>query len=316
MPTSSCSIEIPESYETLNFPDVKISHHPGGTSTATPVVILTLNRPEKYNAFTSEMANSLTEAYNIFNVDSRVKMVVLTGAGRMFCAGSDLDVGFGDGQGSAVEFRDMSVVPGGRVALAMHRCHKPTIAALQGSAVGVGMTMTLPAAVRICHEKSKYGFVFTRRGLTIESCASYFLPRLVGYSRAMHLITTGAVYPPSRKYFGDLFTEVLPDSDQVLIRALEMAEDMAKNVSPLASSMSRALMWRGPGSPEEAHLLESRIFHHMVGQKDYKEGVNAFLEKRSPRFEVDPGEKSAPSYPWWPSTDIALGPIVLKPSKL
>lgn len=158
-------------------------------------------------------------------------------------------------------------ISGGRVSLAMHRCHKPTIVALQGSAVGVGMTMTLPAAIRICHEKSKYGFVFARRGLTIESCASYFLPRLVGFSRAMHLITTGGVYPPSTKHFGDLFTEVLPGASQVLPRALELAQEVAENVSPLASSMSRALMWEGGDSPEAAHLLESRVFHHMIGQR-------------------------------------------------
>lgn len=147
------------------------------------------------------------------------------------------------------------------------------------------MTMTLPAAVRyishtisesqiseanflhrICHEKSKYGFVFTRRGLTIESCASYFLPRLLGFSRAMYLISTGAVFPPSPQHFGDLFAEVLPEAAQVLPRALELAQDMAVNVSPLASTMSRALMWEGPDSPEAAHLLESRVFHHMTGQ--------------------------------------------------
>ena len=120
---------------------------------------------------------------------------------------------------------------------------------------------------RICHEKSKYGFVFTRRGLTIESCASFFLPRLIGLSKAMSLITTGGVFPGSSKYFGDLFTEVWPDAAQVLPRALELAREMAENVSPLASAMSRELMWEGPGSPEEAHLLESRVFHHMTGQR-------------------------------------------------
>lgn len=119
----------------------------------------------------------------------------------------------------------------------------------------------------ICHEKSKYGFVFTRRGLTVESCASYFLPRLVGFSKAMHLITTGKVFPPSAQYFGDLFTEVLPEQAQVLPRAVEVAVEMAENVSPLASSMSRALMWECPSSPEESHLLESRVFHHMINQR-------------------------------------------------
>jgi enoyl-CoA hydratase/carnithine racemase len=160
----------------------------------------------------------------------------------------------------------------------------------------------------ICHEKSKYGFVFTRRGLTIESCASYFLPRLVGFSKAMHLITTGGVYPPQNKYFGDLFSEVLPDAAQVLPRALELAQDVAENVSPLASSMSRALMWEGPRSPEEAHLLESRVFHHMVGQGDYKEGVGSFLEKRKARFETDPREDCPTDFPWWPETKISLEP--------
>jgi enoyl-CoA hydratase/carnithine racemase len=237
---------------------------------------------------------------------------------------------------------------GGRVALAMHRCHKPTIVALQGSAVGVGMTMTLPAAIRlvelsfqiriplifssICHEKSKYGFVFTRRGLTIESCASFFLPRLIGLSKAMSLITTGGVFPGSSTYFGDLFTEVLPDAAQVLPRALELAFEMAENVSPLASAMSRALMWEGPQSPEAAHLFESRVFHHMTGQRwvgqlgrgglwltcdsDYKEGVNSFLEKRKAHFMSDPNEMSPWDYPWWSEVDVKVGPQVLKESKL
>lgn len=149
----------------------------------------------------------------------------------------------------------------------------------------------------------------------------------------MHLITTGGVYPPSPKFFGDFFTETLPDAAQVLPRALELAQEMADHVSPLASSMSRALMWEGPRSPEEAHLLESRVFHHMVGQRyvtervmarresltscrDYKEGVNSFLEKRNPHFETDPREHSYPNYPWWSETNISLEPSVAKDSKL
>ncbi|CAI7638698.1 unnamed protein product [Penicillium manginii] len=306
MPTAT--IDLPASYEALELTHIKLSHYPVGAPAVTPVVLISLNRPEKNNAFTPQMADSLTQVFNLFHIDRRVKAVVLTGAGRMFCAGSDLEIGFGDGGGRAADFRDI----GGRVALAMHRCHKPTIVALQGSAVGVGMTMTLPAAVRICHEKSKYGFVFTRRGLTIESCASYFLPRLVGFSKAMHLITTGGVYPPQNKYFGDLFSEVLPDAAQVLPRALELAQDVAENVSPLASSMSRALMWEGPRSPEEAHLLESRVFHHMVGQGDYKEGVGSFLEKRKARFETDPREDCPTDFPWWPETKISLEPSASK----
>ncbi|KAJ5819009.1 Enoyl-CoA hydratase AKT3-1 [Penicillium riverlandense] len=300
MAPTTLSMDIPDSYETINLTHIKLSHHPAGAPTATPVVVVTLNRPEKYNAFTPQMADSLEHAFRVIHLDPRVKIAVLTGAGKMFCAGSDLDIGFGDGKGRAVDFRDI----GGRVTIAMHRCQKPTIVALQGSAVGVGMTMTLPAAVRICHEKSKYGFVFTRRGLTIESCASYFLPRLLGFSRAMYLISTGGVYPPSPKHFGDLFAEVLPEAAQVLPRALELAQDMAANVSPLASTMSRALMWEGPESPEAAHLLESRIFHHMTGQPDYKEGVNSFLEKRPPRFNTNVHDNGPPYYPWWQEVHI------------
>ncbi|EAU29973.1 conserved hypothetical protein [Aspergillus terreus NIH2624] len=216
------TIKLPASYETLNLPQIELSHHPHGAKAVTPVVIIILNRPEKHNAFTPDMARSLEEAFRMFHLDDRVKVVVLTGAGRMFCAGRVDTDGLTD---------KLTIIcfSGGRVAVAMHRCQKPTIIALQGSAVGVGMTMTLPAAIRICHQKSKYGFVFTRRGLPLESCSSYFLPRLIGLSRAMFLITTGGVYPPEPRYFGDLFTEALPEANQVLPRALELATDMADN---------------------------------------------------------------------------------------
>ncbi|KAF9887244.1 hypothetical protein FE257_010372 [Aspergillus nanangensis] len=248
------------------------------------------------------MASSLEQAFQMLHSDERVKVVVLTGTGRMFCAGSDLDVGFGDGKEHPNDFRDI----GGRVAVAMHRCQKPTIVALQGSAVGVGMTMTLPAAIRICHAKSKYGFVFTRRGLPLESCSSYFLPRLIGLSRAMFLITTGGVYPPESRFFGDLFTEALPEADRVLPRALELASDIADNVSPMASALSRAMLWDGADSPEQAHLLESMVFHSRVGSHDHQEGVNSFFEKRKPAFKANLQGNWPPNYPWWVQPNIDL----------
>ncbi|KAJ5673700.1 Enoyl-CoA hydratase AKT3-1 [Penicillium longicatenatum] len=329
------SIDTPTSYESLNLTHIKITHHPCGAPEATPVVVFTLDRPEKHNAFTPQMADSLTQAYKMIHVDPRVKVVVLTGAGRMFCAGSDLGIGFGSGHGRAVDFRDMYV-----------REHEPQQLEIIANAIAGSQwrssrasNASMPQAYycrfewiccrgwhdhdpasryssRICHEKSKYGFVFTRRGLTIESCASYFLPRLVGFARAMHLITTGGVFPPTPQHFGDLFTEVLPDAGKILPRGLELAQEIAENVSPLASSMSRALMWEGADSPEAAHLLESRMFHHMIGQRDYREGVHSFLEKRKPRFESDLRETSPPNYPWWPEVDITREATVSKHSKL
>lgn len=152
---------------------------------------------------------------------------------------------------------------GGRLALAIHRCRKPTIAAMQGSAVGLGMTMSLPAAIRIGCQKSKYGFVFPRRGLTMESSSSFFLPRLIGYSNALYLITTGGTFPPTSPHFGTLFQETYPDPNQVVARALELAMEVAENVSPMASYLSRELMWRNPGSAEETHLVDSAVLYHM-----------------------------------------------------
>lgn len=134
---------------------------------------------------------------------------------------------------------------------------------MQGSAVGLGMTMSLPAAIRIGCQKSKYGFVFPRRGLTMESSSSFFLPRLIGYSNALYLLTTGGIFPPTSPHFGTLFQETYPDPNQVVARALGLATEIAENVSPMASYLSRELMWRNPGSAEETHLVDSAVLYHM-----------------------------------------------------
>lgn len=301
MDANSPPILIPLSYETLPVTHIKLSHHPPNSPTATPILIVTLNRPEKHNAYTQAMGESLERVFQTVDIDDRVKVVVLTGAGRTFCAGADLDIGFSGAKEIDPEvYRDS----GGRIALAIHRCRKPTIAAMQGSAVGVGMTMTLPAAIRIAHTTSKYGFVFARRGITMESCSSYFLPRLIGHARAMYLVTTGGVFPPTSSHFGPLFAETFAEKEAILARGLEIAGDIAENTSSLAGALNRGLMWRGPDSPEETHLLESGVLYHMFRGRDQKEGVSAFLEKRKPEFKATLEEDAPREYPWWSGVDI------------
>ncbi|KAH9221266.1 ClpP/crotonase-like domain-containing protein, partial [Leptodontidium sp. 2 PMI_412] len=292
-------VNIPSSYETVPTKTIKLSHYPAGSPTATPVVIVTLNRPNNGNAFTLEMMNDFEKVYPMFDVDERVKVIVLTGAGKMFCAGADLDIGFGGGEERVMDHRDS----GGRLALAIYRCRKATIVAMQGSAVGLGMTMTLPAAIRIAYEGGKYGFVFARRGITMESNSSFFLPRLIGHSRAMYLLTTGGVYPPNSPHFGHLFQETLPKAEQVLPRALELATDIAENTSPLAGYLNRELMWRNPPSAEETHLVDSAVLYHMFSNPDQKEGVGAFFEKRKPNFKATLEEHAPPNFPWWTEVD-------------
>ncbi|KAJ5833617.1 hypothetical protein N7474_001928 [Penicillium riverlandense] len=303
-------ITIPFSYESLPTTHIKLNHQPAGAKEATPVVVVTLNRPEKHNAFTLDMMRDFEKVYPMFDVDERVKVVVLTGAGKTFCAGADLEIGFPQTQKERpVDHRDS----GGRLALAIYRCRKPTIVAMQGSAVGLGMTMTLPAAIRIAYERGKYGFVFARRGITMESSSSFFLPRLIGFSRAMYLLTTGGLFPPNSKHFGPLFAETLPHAEKVLPRALELATEVAENVSPLASYLNHSLMWRGPASAEESHLVDSAVLYHMFSGKDQKEGVGAFFEKRKPDFKATLEEDAPPIFPWWSEVDTGNRPRAEKP---
>ncbi|KAJ5584736.1 uncharacterized protein N7459_004536 [Penicillium hispanicum] len=302
------SIELPASYEKIpTTGHVVVTHYPAGAPTVTPVVVVQLNRPAKHNAFTSQMVDDLVKLFPIFDVDER--------EGKTFCAGADLDIGFNRGglpHENPIDHRD----GGGRVALAIHHCRKPTIAAMQGSAVGVGMTMTLPAIIRIAYDKGKYGFVFGRRGITLESCSSYFLPRLIGYSNASYLVSTGGVFPPTANHFGDLFNEILSDPSRVLSRALELATEIAETVSPTSSYLNRALMWRDAGSVEAAHLVESNVIYHMFGAADQKEGVQAFFEKRKPNFRANLDDHPPAGVPWWTQIDVGRNPKAKAPSKL
>ena len=291
---------FPKSYSQLPFQQISLSHFPESSPTPTPVILLTLNRPTKNNAFTWIMGFELEKAFALLSHDPRVKAIVVTGAGKMFCAGADLESGTGfaaRGESSRTH-RD----GGGRVALAIHKCTKPVIAAINGSAVGVGVTMTLPMAIRIVSEKAKLGLVFARRGIVMEATSSYFLPRLIGMSRAMHLVTTGAVYPATDPLWRELFSEILPP-EKVLARALALADDIAKNTSNVSTSLMRDLMWRNPGSPEETHLLDSKILLELYNGKDQKEGVASFLQKRPVQFQGNMNDNAPSVWPWWVTID-------------
>jgi enoyl-CoA hydratase/carnithine racemase len=163
----------------------------------------------------------------------------------------------------------------------------------------VGITMTLPACIRIVHQKAKIGFVFARRGLILEACSSYFLPRLIGMSRALHLSVTGSLYQADHPLLRELFSEVMPTSDATVTRALELADDIAKNTSMVSTKLMRDLMYRGPDSAEATHLLDSRVIHSLFGSKDNEEGIKSFFEKRKPQFKGTMRNEAPETYPWW-----------------
>lgn len=188
--------------------------------------------------------------------------------------------------------------------MAIDRCRKPTIGALNGSAVGIGITMTLPMAIRIAYKDAKIGFVFARRGLVMEAASSFFLPKLIGNAKTMHLITTGSVYRASDKLYEGLFTETLERADDVLPRAIELASEIADNCSNVSWALMRDLIWRPTNSAEEQHLLDSRIIYHMFSTADNKEGVKSFMEKRQVNFKGTLETDAPSAYPWWTPIDI------------
>ncbi|KAK7398383.1 hypothetical protein QQX98_012250 [Neonectria punicea] len=301
MASSSPPPSLPDNYSTFSLPTLQLSHHPPSSPTVTPVIVVKLHRPSARNAFTDDMANSLIRAFDTLSADPRVKAVVLTSSddtNRFFCAGMDFNSSHGIGP-----TRDTHRDAGGQVSLALYRCAKPVIAAINGSAVGVGITMTLPANIRVASRDAKIGFVFGRRGFNMEACSSFFLPRLVGTSKALHLTTTGAVYSATHRLFDDLFSEVVAP-EEVLPTALKIAEEIAANVSGVASMVMKDMIYRGPGSPEEAHLLESTVFFDLFHGADSKEGVESFLKKRLPDFKATMESDAPVVYPWWTPVDI------------
>ncbi len=257
------------------------------------VLTLTLNRPERLNAFNPRMGRDWHEALDAIDADDEVRAVIVTGAGRGFCAGADLGSGaetFDPKAGSEFaesggprERRDL----GGTVTLRIFRCRKPIIAAVNGPAVGIGVTVTLPMDIRLASREARFGFVFTRRGIVPEACSSWFLPRVVGINRAMEWVATGRVFDAREALDGGLVSELL-EPDALLPRARELALEIARNTSGVSVALARQMMWQmlGASHPMEAHRLDSKAMNYMGARADSREGIESFLEKRPPVFPL------------------------------
>ncbi len=277
------------------------------------VLLLTLNRPEQLNAFTVEMANELVDAFTRASDDDAVRAIVVTGAGKAFCAGMDLSVPgnvFGLDETQQPTLADMQTRlndpaifdgvrdTGGRVVLSIFDCKKPVIGAINGAAVGIGATMTLPMDIRIASEKARIGFVFGRIGIVPEACSSWFLPRIVGISQALEWTYMADVFDGHEAQRGGLVKAVVPP-EALLEEAMKIARRIASERSAVGIALTRQMMYRNSAQPHPmaAHQIDSlAMFYTSVG--DGKEGVQAFLDKRPAAFAAK-GSDMPPFYPWW-----------------
>ncbi|MFN7398778.1 MAG: crotonase/enoyl-CoA hydratase family protein [Sandaracinobacter sp.] len=285
------------------------------------IATLTLNRPDKMNAFTGRMMQEIIAAFDETDARDDVKVVIVTGAGRAFCAGADLSAGAKTfdyeardddtssraGQASpvrpdgTVDYAHQGVRDGGgRVTLRIFESLKPVIGAINGPAVGIGVTMQLPMDIRIASDAAKFGFVFARRGIVPEACSSWFLPRLVGISRAMEWCATGRIFGAHEALEGGLVRQVV-SPEQLMPTAIALAREIADNTAPVSVALTRQMLWRmlGADHPMEAHKLDSRAIYARGRQGDAKEGVVSFLEKRPASYPDKVSANMPDFFPWW-----------------
>jgi enoyl-CoA hydratase/carnithine racemase len=268
------------------------------------IALITLNRPDEMNAVTPTMRRELIGLFEDADRNDSVRAIVVTGSGKAFCAGADLSSGGSSFDRSDRDGRNISMSEhrdgGGQISLSIFRCRKPVIAAINGHAVGVGITMTLPMDIRVVAEDAKIGFVFTRRGVVPEACSSWFLPRIVGVSKAAELVYTGRVFRAAEEAASGLFSYVVP-REQVLSKAMSIAGEIAENAAPVSVALSKALLWHGitEDDPQSVHLIDSRCFYWAGRQRDAYEGIQSFLEKRPPTFTMSVSADMPDFYPWW-----------------
>lgn len=268
-----------------------------------PVATITLHRPDKMNAFTNTMLKEIIAAFDLTDADDSVRAVIVTGSGKAFCAGADLSGGgetFAKG-GSDVSARSGVVRDGGGlVTLRIFESKKPVIGAINGAAVGVGVTMTLPMDIRLASEHAKFGFVFAKRGIVPEAASSWFLPRIVGISQAAEWCYTGRILTAHEALEGRLVRSVHP-ADELLPAARAIAMEIASGTAPVSVALTRQMLWRmlGADHPMEAHRVDSRAINSRGASDDAREGVLSFLEKRPAEFPVKVSDGLPDVFPDW-----------------
>jgi enoyl-CoA hydratase/carnithine racemase len=280
---------------------------------AEQILTITLNRPDKLNAFNATMQREVIAAFDEADKDDNIRAIIVTGAGRAFCAGADLSSGADtfdrDARRGAIrrladgrpDYSDPNARDGGgQVTLRIFKCLKPVIAAVNGAAVGIGVTMQLAMDIRIAAQEARFGFVFSQRGIVPEAASSWFLPRIVGISQALEWCFTGRVFPAQEAFAGRLVSKVVP-ADELLPTARALAREIATKTAPVSVALIRQMMWRmlGADDPMEAHKVDSRGIYTRGRSDDVREGVTSFLEKRPANF-TDKVSSGMPDYfPWW-----------------
>ena len=272
------------------------------------IAVLFLNRPNKLNAFTFSMMEEIISALDSLEADDSVHAVIITGKGRAFCAGADLSSGQDTFNPSfddfAVQESDFRRDSGGILTLRMYKFLKPIVMACNGPAVGIGASMQLAADIRLASEQARFGFVFNNRGIVPDACSSWFLPKIVGISRALELTYSGRIIDAQEALQLNLVSSI-HDSEKLLSNALDITKKMVQNSAPVSISLTRQMLWRSLESsgPYDAHVIESKAIDSRGASEDAKEGVSSFLEKRPAEFKNKVSSDMPEFFPWWKDTN-------------
>ena len=272
------------------------------------IAVLSLNRPNKLNAFTFSMMEEMIAALDALDADDSVHALIITGKGRAFCAGADLSSGQDTFNPSfddfAVQESDFRRDSGGILTLRMYKFLKPIVMACNGPAVGIGASMQLAADIRLASDQARFGFVFNNRGIVPDACSSWFLPKIVGISRALELTYSGRIIDAQEALQLNLVSSI-HDSEKLLSNALDITKKMVQNSAPVSISLTRQMLWRSLESsgPYDAHVIESKAIDSRGASEDAKEGVSSFLEKRPAEFKNKVSSDMPEFFPWWEDTN-------------